>query len=164
MEIGDLLAALFRWFHIAAGILWIGLLYFFNFVNAHFSAALDADAKKKVVPELMPRALYFFRWGALVTWVTGLLLLGYVFYQGGLMFDQGGEAGWGTMPRTMLNELYSSGVISTSALRDLEGLFQVRSAIVHGFSAPAADPGTVRFLVDTARRLLAESEPVKQTA
>jgi hypothetical protein len=76
----------------------------------------------------------------------------------------GGEAGWGTMPRTMLNDLYSSGEISTSVLRDLEGLFQVTSAIVHGFSAPALDPGAVRFLVDTARRLLAESQPVKQTA
>ena len=76
----------------------------------------------------------------------------------------GGEAGWGTMSRTMLNDLYSSGAISTSVLRDLEGLFQVRSAIVHGFSATAVDPGAVRFLVDTTRLLLAEVQPVKQTA
>jgi hypothetical protein len=76
----------------------------------------------------------------------------------------GEEAGWGTTPRTMLNDLYSSGAISTTILRDLEGLFGVRSAIVHGFSAPAVDPGAVRFLVDTTRRLLAESQPVKQTA
>src|SRR5438876_5807559 len=76
----------------------------------------------------------------------------------------GEEAGWGTMSRTMLNDLYSSGAISTSVLRDLERLFQVRSAIVHGFSAPAIDPGAVRFLLETARRLLAGSQPVKQTA
>jgi hypothetical protein len=76
----------------------------------------------------------------------------------------GGEAGWGTMPRTMLNELYSLGAISTSVLRELEGLFQVRSAVVHGFSAPAVDPDAVRFVVDTARRLLGESQPAKQTA
>jgi hypothetical protein len=64
----------------------------------------------------------------------------------------------------MLNDLYSSGAISTSGLRNLEGLFQVRSAIVHGFAAPPLDPSAVQFLIDTARRLLAESPPVKQTA
>jgi hypothetical protein len=76
----------------------------------------------------------------------------------------GEEAGWGTMPRTLLNDLYSSGAISTSVLRDLERLFQVRSALDHGFATPAIDPSAVRFLVETARRLLAESHPVKQTA
>jgi hypothetical protein len=40
----------------------------------------------------------------------------------------------------------------------------VRSAVVHGFSAPAVDPDAVRFVVDTARRLLVESQPAKQTA
>jgi hypothetical protein len=77
---------------------------------------------------------------------------------------EGEEAGWGTMPRTMLDDLYSSGAISTSVLRELERLYQVRSAVVHGFSAPAVDPSAVRYLVDTARRLLVESQPVKQTA
>ena len=76
----------------------------------------------------------------------------------------GEEAGWGTSPRTMLNELYSEGVLSTRVLRDLEGLFQLRSAIVHGFSAPSIEPSAVQFLVDTARRLLTESQPVKQPA
>ena len=76
----------------------------------------------------------------------------------------GREAGWRTMSRTMLNELYSSGELSTSVLRDLERLFQVRSAVVHGFSAPEVEPGAVRFLVDTARRLLTQSQPAKQPA
>ena len=76
----------------------------------------------------------------------------------------GGQADWETTPRTMLDYLYSSGAISTSVLQKLERLSQVRGAVVHGFSAPAVDPGAVRFLVDTARRLLAESQPVKQTA
>ena len=57
-----------------AGVLWIGLLYFFNFVNAELAKTYDADTKKKVVPELMPRALFFFRWGAAWTWITGVLL------------------------------------------------------------------------------------------
>ena len=83
----DFLNSLFRWIHILAGITWIGMLYFFNWVNGPFAATLDGDTKKKVVPELMPRALYFFRWGAAWTWVTGVLLLGIVFYSGGIMFD-----------------------------------------------------------------------------
>ena len=77
---------------------------------------------------------------------------------------EGEQAVWGTSGRTMLNELYSSGVFSTRLLRDLEGVFQLRSAIVHGFAAPAAEPSTVRFLVETARGLLTESQPAKQTA
>src|SRR5437899_8898346 len=71
---------LFRWVHVVAGIAWIGHLYFFNFVNAQVAKTYDADSKKKVVPELMPRALFWFRMGALVTWVTGFLLLGIVYY------------------------------------------------------------------------------------
>src|SRR5215510_10895495 len=71
---------IFRWVHVVAGIMWIGHLYFFNFVNAHVAKTYDADSKKKVVPELMPRALYWFRWGAAWTWLTGFLLLGMVFY------------------------------------------------------------------------------------
>lgn len=80
---------IFRWFHVLAGILWIGLLYFFNFVNGPFAATMDGDTKKKVVPELMPRALYFFRFGALFTWVTGVLLLMMVFYHGGIALQTG---------------------------------------------------------------------------
>jgi uncharacterized membrane protein len=79
--------------HIFAGIIWIGMLYFFNWVNGPFAATLDADAKKKVVPELMPRALFWFRWGAAWTWITGFVLLLLVFYHGGIMFD--GDGSWG---------------------------------------------------------------------
>src|SRR5436309_696027 len=79
--------ALLRWIHIVAGIIWIGLLYFFNFVNAGFAATMDGPTKQKVVPELMPRALYWFRWGAAWTWVTGILLLGLVYYMGGALLE-----------------------------------------------------------------------------
>jgi len=74
------LEAAFRWVHVVAGILWIGHLYFFNFVNGQVAKTYDADTRKKVVPELMPRALYWFRWGAAFTWVTGFLLAGMVYY------------------------------------------------------------------------------------
>lgn len=77
----ELLNILFRWFHVFFGILWIGLLYFFNFVNAIFAKTMDAETKKKVVPELMPRAMFFFRWGAMLTFIFGLVLL-YINYMG----------------------------------------------------------------------------------
>jgi hypothetical protein len=80
------------------------------------------------------------------------------------LHDQGSDAGWGTSPRTMLNELVSSGVLSISTFRDLESLFQLRNIIVHGFSAPEINPRAAQFLIDTARRLLDESRPAKQTA
>ena len=41
-----------KWLHIIAGVMWIGLLYFFNFINGHVAATMDGDTKKKVVPEL----------------------------------------------------------------------------------------------------------------
>ena len=91
MDAMDILQSLLRWIHVVAGILWIGLLYFFNFVNANFAPTMDGDTKKKVVPELMPRALYWFRWGAAFTWVTGVLILLIVFYHGRAALDTGRE-------------------------------------------------------------------------
>ncbi len=71
---------LLRWGHFLAGITWIGLLYFFNLVNVSFMKELDAASKGKVVPNLMPKALWWFRWGAVWTLVFGftyyLFLLG----------------------------------------------------------------------------------------
>jgi uncharacterized membrane protein len=85
----NFLESIFRWIHVVAGILWIGLLYFFNWVNSAFAPTMDGETKKKVVPELMPRALYWFRWGAAFTWVTGVLLLLIVYYHGPYLFDAG---------------------------------------------------------------------------
>ena len=82
METTEILQALFRWIHVVAGIMWIGHLYFFNFVNAPFEGTLDGGAKKAVVPQLRPRALYWFRWGAAWTWGTGALLILLGFYHG----------------------------------------------------------------------------------
>jgi uncharacterized membrane protein len=93
MEISDLLQALFRWVHVVAGIVWIGHLYFFNFVNAPFEGTLDGGTKKAVVPQLRPRALFWFRWGAAWTWITGLLLVLLVFYHGGVVFGAP-DRGW----------------------------------------------------------------------
>jgi uncharacterized membrane protein len=85
--ISPYLDLIFRWTHVVAGVMWIGHLYFFNFVNAQLAKTYDADSKKKVVPELMPRALYFFRFGAAYTWITGFLLLGILYYHGDLLVN-----------------------------------------------------------------------------
>jgi uncharacterized membrane protein len=65
-----------RWIHFVAGIIWIGLLYFFNLVNVPFQKELDAATKGKVVPLLMPRALWWFRVSAVVTVLAGLAYWG----------------------------------------------------------------------------------------
>jgi len=62
-----------RWLHIAAGITWVGLLYFFNLVNVPLMKELDAPSRAKLVPKLMPRALWWFRWAAVVTVLAGFL-------------------------------------------------------------------------------------------
>jgi len=87
------LEAIFRWLHVFAGIVWIGHLYFFNWVNGPLQTKLDGPTKKVVNPELMPRALYWFRWGAAYTWITGVLLLGIVYYQGKAVLNNP-DAGW----------------------------------------------------------------------
>src|SRR5258705_5786985 len=79
-NVNAILELIFRWIHVVAGVMWIGHLYFCSFVNAQVAKTYDADSKNKVVPELMPRALYFFRWGAAWTWVSGFLLAGLVYY------------------------------------------------------------------------------------
>jgi len=91
------LEAIFRWLHVFAGITWIGHLYFFNWVNGQFQGKLDGPTKKMIVPELMPRALYWFRWGAAYTWFTGVLLLGLVYYMGQQTLANGAEWTAGAM-------------------------------------------------------------------
>jgi uncharacterized membrane protein len=93
MDITGVLDAIFRWLHVLAGITWIGHLYFFNWVNGPFQATIDGPTKKAVNPQLLPRALYWFRWGAAWTWITGVLLLLLVFYHGGLAVAEGWSLG-----------------------------------------------------------------------
>jgi uncharacterized membrane protein len=80
-DVNTLLQLFFRWAHVVAGITWIGFLYFFNFVNGPFQGKIDGPTKRVVTPELLPRALFWFRWGAAWTWITGILLAGLIYYQ-----------------------------------------------------------------------------------
>ena len=66
---------LFRWGHIVVGIAWIGLLYYFNFVQTEYVKKADPEAKKDVMQKLAPNALWWFRWAAFFTFLTGLYLL-----------------------------------------------------------------------------------------
>src|SRR5712671_5256724 len=67
---------LLRWVHFLAGITWIGLLYFFNLVNVPLMKELDAGTKGKVMPGLMLRALFWFRWSAVLTVLAGFAYWG----------------------------------------------------------------------------------------
>ena len=66
---------LMRTLHILFGILWIGLLYYFNFVQTEYFKESEADAKSDVVKKLVPNALWYFRWAAAFTFFTGVYLL-----------------------------------------------------------------------------------------
>ncbi len=66
---------LLRWIHFLAGITWIGLLYYFNFVQGEWFKETDASAKTAAIQKLVPRALWWFRWGAMFTFLAGALTL-----------------------------------------------------------------------------------------
>ena len=72
----DLLYFLARWWHVVFGITWIGLLYYFNFVQTEYFKEADPDARTDAFVKLAPRALWWFRWGAMFTFLTGLIMLG----------------------------------------------------------------------------------------
>ena len=69
MELENLLSYLFRWIHFFAGVTWIGNLYYFNFVQTEFFKEADAATKSNAISKLIPRALWWFRYGALLTFL-----------------------------------------------------------------------------------------------
>lgn len=76
MELENFLSYLFRWVHIFAGVVWIGILYYFNFVQTEFFKETDGGTKSAAISKLVPRALWWFRYGALFTFLSGLVLAG----------------------------------------------------------------------------------------
>ena len=66
---------LLRWIHFLSGITWIGLLYYFNFVQGPFVAEADASTKSMATQKLVPRALWWFRWAAMLTFLSGFAIL-----------------------------------------------------------------------------------------
>jgi len=66
---------LLRWVHLLAGVTWIGLLFYFNFVQAEYFKQADAAAKSDIIRNMSPRALGWFRWGAMLTFLSGATML-----------------------------------------------------------------------------------------
>lgn len=93
-----------RWVHVFAGILWVGATFFFTWLDGRFGALESGGGKEKNVwmvhsggfyvvekqkkPGIDPKKLHWFRWEAFFTWLSGMLLLLYLYYQGGLMVDE----------------------------------------------------------------------------
>ena len=94
-------AFLFRWLHIVVGIAWIGLLYYFNFVQVPaFAAFKEASARNEAVDKLARKALWWFRWASVGTVVTGLLITMFIkdyFSEGGPNVPGGSSFGKSTI-------------------------------------------------------------------
>ncbi len=104
-EISPWLDAIIRWVHVFAGIMWVGTTYFFTWLDGRFTELENMAEKnggstepvwmvhsggfyrveKQKVPQVMPKLLHWFRWEAALTWISGFLLFGVVYYMGGLM-------------------------------------------------------------------------------
>jgi len=126
------LEVLFRWVHVLAGVVWIGHLYFFNFVNGPFQGKLDGPTKKAVNPELLPRALFWFRYGAAWTWVTGVLLLGMVYYHGRMAVEAEGftTGSWVMLAATFLAPFAYDALYRSPLAANVRGAFVVSYALL----------------------------------
>jgi uncharacterized membrane protein len=89
----DWVAFLFRWLHVISGVMWIGLLWYFNFVQIPNMPNIPDEQKPAIGKVIAPAALWWFRWGAMATIVTGLILAwlnGYIVDAIALGFTDGG--------------------------------------------------------------------------
>lgn len=76
LQLSALVEFLARWVHFLAGVVWIGILYYFNFVQTEFFKETTPDAKSAAIQKLVPRALAWFRYGALLTFLSGVYIMG----------------------------------------------------------------------------------------
>lgn len=130
------LLMMFRWIHFIAGITWIGLLYFFNLVNVPFMNEIDPATRAKVFPALMTRALWWFRWGSVVTVLMGL-------------------AYWG---KIVASDARSGGATSGVAMASFFGIWTVTWAVMYACVIPAKgalNKGPVLAIIYTIVVLLA---------
>jgi uncharacterized membrane protein len=82
----------FRWLHLFFGILWIGLLYYLNFVQVPTMPRIPAEQKAAITGFIAPRVFFFFRWAALLTVITGLMIAFHNGYGGQALTFQGDGA------------------------------------------------------------------------
>ena len=90
-----------RWLHYFVGIMWIGHLYYFNFSQTPFMAEADAATKSMVFQKLAPRTMFWFRWGAMFTFLSGWGMIGHK-----LGLGIPASSAWGTI-------IFSGGVLGT---------------------------------------------------
>jgi uncharacterized membrane protein len=103
---GDGILFLLRWFHFLAGIAWIGMLYYFNFVQTPFFATAEAPVRTGMLAGgLVARALWWFRWGAMFTFITGWLIILHRIGQAGIGGFFATSYGWAIFVGGMLGSL-----------------------------------------------------------
>lgn len=109
-DLNEWLSLILRWTHAITGIMWIGQTYLFNWMEKAFEPPRDAAAKpnisgelwmvhgggfylveKQKWPEIMPRVLHWFKWEAMLTWLSGFLLLSLMYWAGAPLLDYGSE-------------------------------------------------------------------------
>jgi uncharacterized membrane protein len=103
-NLNEWLHLLVRWFHVFAGILWIGQTYFFSWLDARLNEVTEGNPSgqawmvhsggfylvgRQKIPQALPQKLHWFKWEAAFTWLSGMVLLILVYDMGGLMVDEG---------------------------------------------------------------------------
>ena len=133
-----------RWLHFLAGITWIGLLYYFNFVQGPFMAEADPATKSAATQKLVPRALAWFRWSALVTFLTGAAIIG-----GRLGHAPEGTSAWGT-PWAIT--ILTGALFGTVMLVNVWGVIWRNQKIVIASAKAAASGGQANAAAPAAAR------------
>ena len=133
-----------RWVHFLAGITWIGLLYFFNLINAGFLKSLEGPTKNAVIPKLMPAALNWFRHGATVTVLAGI---GLIVTQHPTLAGTGDKAAWlgGLLGLIMMGNVH--GIIWPNQKK----IIAATEAAVAGTPAPPEMAGWARTALYASR-------------
>jgi len=134
---------LLRWFHFLAGITWIGMLYYFNFVQVPFFAGAEAPVRTGMIAGgLVSRALWWFRWGAMLTFITGGLYLLHKWVQFGFLGFFNQSYGWAIFMGGLMGTLMwfnvwfiiwpAQQVVMASATRVKEGGQAIPEAAARG--------------------------------
>jgi len=140
---------LLRWFHFLAGITWIGMLYYFNFVQVPFFAGAEAPVRTGMITGgLVARALWWFRWGAMITFITGWLYMLHKIGQFGLQGFFNTSYGWAIFIGGIIGSLMwfnvwfiiwpAQQVVMASATRVKEGGQAIPEAAARGARGGAA--------------------------
>jgi uncharacterized membrane protein len=143
----SLFSVLLRWSHVIFGIIWLGHLYFFNLVNVPFQGDVDKDLKPRINPKLLLRAFYWFRWGAMYTFIFGLLLFGYKYFHQHLFFEQDG----GGVSNRALWILFGAGLATIMWFNVWFVIWPRQKLILGGLAAGTPHPDAAKLGATAAR-------------